>query len=433
MELFDIKLVGLNWTSAQNPARLTTAMGLVTAGLAVALQNVVTSVAGYFVILRGKNFSVGDRPGGEEFWVMLGWNSLPEEWSAQRAAQVFGDGYWRDWSASLQIENAGERAARLRRSAITVQLLSSAQHDSTVAALTISLPECLGGDRNYDYRYAWVRDASLALLARLGRIGEVRTYLDWLCRLRSTTNAPLQVCYRLDGNPHLEQEEFAGVRGYEDSQPVRRGNRAAKQMQLGSLGFFADCARIYVENGGEWREEFWHLLKRAADFICEYWQEKDSGVWELPQEAHYVVSRVMSWVVLTRAVSIAEKTGHADETDHWRETARTIHTEVMDKGWCEEKNSFRSATAPMRSMPPRCSSRSWNSCPTTVNPTISTNPSVAIPERTGALTPVPTVTARSFGQTCTATGSSPACSRSAFPYSALSGPATGRFMRNLHH
>ena len=226
---------------------------------------------------------------------------------------------------------------------LTVQLLSNAQHDSAVAALTTSLPERLGGDRNYDYRYAWVRDASLslALLARMGQTGEVRHYLDWLCSLHSTTKAPLQVCYRLDGNPHLEQEEIDGARGYADSQPVVRGNRAAKQMQLGSLGFFADCARIYFDHGGEWREEFWQLLKRAADFTREHWQEEDSGVWELPQEAHYVASRVMSWVVLERAVEIAEKTGHADETDDWRATAAKIHAEVMDKGWCEKKNSFR--------------------------------------------------------------------------------------------
>jgi GH15 family glucan-1,4-alpha-glucosidase len=282
---------------------------------------------------------------GKEYWVMLGWNSPPEEWSANLADELFSraEAYWREWSAGLQIEPVGSRTPRLRRSAITVQLLSSAEHDSAVAALTTSLPERLGGDRNYDYRFAWVRDASLslALLARMGRVAEVRKYLDWLWRLRSTTNALLQPCYRLDGNPHLEEENVANVRGYEDSLPVRRGNLAAKQLQLGSLGFFADCARVYLEHGGEWREEFWQLLKAAADFTCEHWQEADSGVWELSQEAHYVASRVMCWVVLERAAFIAEKSGCAQETDHWRETAAAIHREVMEKGWCEEKNSFR--------------------------------------------------------------------------------------------
>ena len=282
---------------------------------------------------------------GDEHWAVLGWNVEPGQWSATHAAQMFGDAanYWRGWCADLQVVDAGRRASSLQRSALTVQLLSHAERESAVAALTTSLPERIGGDRNYDYRYAWVRDASLslALLARMGKTTEVGHYLNWLCSLSSTTKSPLQVCYRLDGDPHLDQENMAGVRGYRDSQPVRVGNRAAKQMQLGSLGFFADCARIYLDHGGEWRDDFWQLLKRVADFTCKHWQEKDSGVWELPQEAHYVASRVMSWVVLERAVYIAGKTGHAGETDHWRETAAAIHAEVMDKGWCSLKNSFR--------------------------------------------------------------------------------------------
>ena len=282
---------------------------------------------------------------GEEHWVVLGWNAPPTEWSAAYAAQVFQEAanYWRAWSAELKVEDAGARSTALHRSALTVQLLNHAHRDSAVAALTTSLPERLGDERNYDYRYSWVRDASLSLslLAQMGKAAEVKRYLHWLCGLPSLTESPLQVCYRLDGDPHIEQEEIEGVCGYENSLPVRRGNRAAKQMQLGSLGFFADCARIYLDHGGEWDEEFWGLLRRTADFTCQHWQEEDSGVWELPQQAHYVASRVMSWVVLERAVYIAEKTGHAGETDHWRATAAAIHAEVMEKGWCSRKNSFR--------------------------------------------------------------------------------------------
>ena len=282
---------------------------------------------------------------GDECWVVLGWNLRPEEWTAPRAARVFSEAesYWRDWSGGLDVSAGGARAAAVTRSALTVQLLSHAHFACPVAALTTSLPERIGGDKNYDYRYAWVRDASLslALLARLGKAEEVECYLSWLCSLHSTTGAPLQVCYHLDGNPRMDQTEIEGVDGYRESRPVRRGNRAAKQMQLGSMGFFADCASIYVDHGGEWREEFWQLLKRAADFTCDHWREKDSGVWELPEKAHYVASRVMSWVVLERAVSIAGKTGHLQETGHWRETAAAIHAEVMEKGWCERKNAFR--------------------------------------------------------------------------------------------
>jgi GH15 family glucan-1,4-alpha-glucosidase len=294
---------------------------------------------------HGGAFATFSLRAGDEQWVVLGWNVQPGKWSVVNARRAFAgaERYWRDWSAKLDVSAGGTRAAAVQRSALTVQLLSHVHHECSVAALTTSLPERIGGDKNYDYRYAWVRDASLslALLARLGKAGEVQRYLSWLCGLHSSTEAPLQVCYRLDGAMHLDQEDIEGVAGYEGSRPVRRGNRAAKQMQLGSMGFFADCARIYLDCGGEWREEFWQLLKRAADFTCKHWTDKDSGVWELPEEAHYVASRVMSWVVLERAVYIAGKTGHTQETDHWRETAAAIHAEVMDKGWCEEKNAFR--------------------------------------------------------------------------------------------
>jgi GH15 family glucan-1,4-alpha-glucosidase len=283
--------------------------------------------------------------GGDEHWVALGWKIRARDWSIALAAEEFqqAQNYWTDWSGNLKVGREGGRSSALKRAALTVQLLSHAHHDCAVAAATSSLPERLGGDRNYDYRYAWVRDASLSLayMARMGKRDEIEQYLEWLCGLGSETKAPLQVCYRIDGNPHLDQEDVSGISGYENSAPVRRGNRAAKQMQLGSMGFFADCARIYLDNGGKWREEFWRLLKRAADFTCDHWREKDSGVWELPEEAHYVASRVMSWVVLERATYIAGRTGRSHETDHWRETAADIHAEVMDKGWCEEKKAFR--------------------------------------------------------------------------------------------
>jgi GH15 family glucan-1,4-alpha-glucosidase len=282
---------------------------------------------------------------GDEHWVVLGWNTAPEQWDVAGAAQVFeaAENYWRDWSSDLAIEHGGSRLGAIRRSALTVQLLSHAHHSSAVAALTTSLPERLGGDRNYDYRYAWVRDASLslALLARLGKSGQVRCYLEWLCGLHSSTSAPLQVCYRLDGNPHIDQHTLSAVSGYAHSQPVVQGNRAAKQIQLGSFGFFADCARIYLDHGGEWREEFWSLLKCGADYTCKHWQDKDSGIWELTQHAQYVASRVMSWVTLERSIYIAHRTGHAAQTDHWREISAAIHDDVMDQGWCEEKQSFR--------------------------------------------------------------------------------------------
>lgn len=281
-----------------------------------------------------------------ELWVVMAWNSKGEKWTPAKAEEAFEAtvDYWRDWTASLTFDFGPSCGTGLRRSAITVHLLTHAEHDCPISALTTSLPERIGGDRNYDYRFAWVRDASLSLafLARLGRVDEVQQYLDWLCTLSSSTQEPLQTCYRLNGATQLDESELSGVRGYADSRPVRRGNRAARQRQLGSLAFLADCARIYVENNGFWQDRYWQLIRRSASYICDHWHLTDSGVWELPVEAHYVASKVMSWVVLDRAKRIFDLTGLGDakEVDRWSAVGRSIHAEVMKKGWDQQRRSF---------------------------------------------------------------------------------------------
>lgn len=230
----------------------------------------------------------------------------------------------------------------MQRSAITVHLLAHAPNASVVAAVTTSLPERIGGDRNYDYRYTWVRDASLAaaFLAEMGEIDGVGDYFGWLCDLDSEVEAPMQVCYRTDGQTKLAQREVDGVSGYRGSEPVRFGNHAYRQRQLGSLGWFADAALIFLESGGAWKSEYWKMLRRAAEYICEAWQEEDSGVWELGVEAQYVASKVMAWVTLDRALRVGQKTGE-DVPDAWKETKNAIHAEVLTEGWSEKQGSFR--------------------------------------------------------------------------------------------
>jgi GH15 family glucan-1,4-alpha-glucosidase len=153
----------------------------------------------------------------------IGWNTPLEHWTCHDAAEALQAAieYWRNWSNKLNV--SVEDSSNIRRSAITIQLLTHAEHGSAVAALTTSLPERIGGDRNFDYRFAWVRDTSLALamLARLGRTDELERYLDWLCKLRSETDCPLQVCYHIDGRTVPELFELYAVRGYADSRPVR--------------------------------------------------------------------------------------------------------------------------------------------------------------------------------------------------------------------
>ncbi|MGA7126879.1 MAG: glycoside hydrolase family 15 protein [Chthoniobacterales bacterium] len=282
----------------------------------------------------------------DDLWAVIAWNLSLEAWTLERVATAFEEalGYWRNWNATLCIDAAGTLGSRLHRSAMTVHLLTHAEYDCSVAALTTSLPERRGGDRNYDYRFAWVRDASLslALLARLGKTDEVQHYLDWLCELDSSTDAPLQVCYRIDGEVRLDEIELSAVRGYADSRPVRYGNRAAKQSQLGSLAFFADCACIYVETGGTWEDKHWRLLRRVANYTSANWHLPENGIWELSIQADYVASKVLSWVVLERALHIAKLTGLGVDEDlaRWSDAARAIHVEVMKRGWSSKANSF---------------------------------------------------------------------------------------------
>jgi len=290
-------------------------------------------------------FAVFTLASGAECWCVLGWQVAPSDWSvplAGRTAQE-AETYWRDWSAGLKVNVQPKRVGRVRRSAITVQLLGHAHSDSVVAAPTTSLPERIGGNLNYDYRYAWVRDASLslALLARMQKHDEVVRYVDWLCGLGSKTDAPLQVCYRLNGSSDLPETWLQQASGYRHSRPVRRGNRAVQQDQVGSLAFLAHCMCTYLETGGQWREEFWPLLRSIADYTAAHWRKKGSGIWELVEEAHYVDSKVMSWVALRCVMQIAERTRQPESTLAWKEAAAQIHAEVMERGWCPAKNSFR--------------------------------------------------------------------------------------------
>lgn len=279
---------------------------------------------------------------GEEAWVMIGLEETPAEWDVTRCAELHRRtiAYWHDWAGELN--EFSHTNGELRRCAMTVHLLAHAPNDAVVAAVTTSLPERIGGDKNYDYRYTWVRDASIAaaFLATMGQPREVARYFDWLCKLDSETDAPLQVCYRTNGVTELAERKVPGISGYRGSLPVRFGNRAYNQRQLGSLGWFADSALIFLEEGGGWKPEFWELLRRTADYVCGAWHQPDSGVWELPDEAQFVSSKVMGWVTLDRALRIAELTGESAPRK-WAAARAEIHAEVLEKGWSAGRGIFR--------------------------------------------------------------------------------------------
>jgi GH15 family glucan-1,4-alpha-glucosidase len=175
--------------------------------------------------------------------------------------------------------------------------------------------------------------------AVFGNLDAAEAYMDWLAQLETSTEMPLQVMYKINGECEVPERELNELNGYCGSRPVRFGNRAANQFQLDSLGYFADCALIYFQNGGKWKQQYWDLICRIAGFTVENWQRKDNGIWELNELRHYVTSKVMSWVVLERACKIAKKLG-ADVPPSWEGTTRQIHEEVMERGWSQQQQPF---------------------------------------------------------------------------------------------
>lgn len=281
---------------------------------------------------------------GESVSTVLGPGEDPAAWSADTAAAALRqtEDDWDRWIGRLTY--TGPRRARVLRTATTFRLLSHAPTGALVAAATASLPERIGGDKNYDYRFAWVRDTSLAL-AILGMLGDLETaecYMDWLAGLGTSTNMPLQVCYRVDGGTEMPEQKRDELEGYRGSSPVLFGNQAAKQHQIDSLGYLADCALIYLEQGGRWKLEYGQMIRRLADYAALHWRKPDNGIWELNADAHYVSSKVMAWVTLERASRIAERTGeHADAVPHWRRIMHEIRADVLAEGWSEAGRTFR--------------------------------------------------------------------------------------------
>ena len=280
---------------------------------------------------------------GEEAWAAFGLGVDPGGWSVEAARQALADTarYWRDWLDGLVW--AGPRRERVLRSAVTIHLLGYAPAGAVVAAPTTSLPEVVGGEKNYDYRFAWIRDASLslAILAVLGDLESAQRYMDWLAGLGTSNEMPLQVLYRIGGSTDVAHVERHDLEGYEGSRPVRFGNHAFAQLQIDSLGYLADCAQIYLEQGGAWRPAYDDLMHRLAYFTVAHWRRPDSGIWELPEGRHYVSSKVMAWVVLDRACRIAERTGLQGDVPAWQAVMDEIRAEVLDRGWSERVWAFR--------------------------------------------------------------------------------------------
>ena len=282
---------------------------------------------------------------GEVRWVVLAAADGEDSgWTERRAEEAYEAAlrYWREWAVKVSYHGPHRRA--MIRSALLIHLLSYAPRGSLVAAPTTSLPEIVGGPKNWDYRYAWVRDASLSIaaLALLGPIDDAKTYMDWLLTLPpdEATGAPLRVMYGIRGETDLTERTVDHLPGYRDSRPVRIGNRAHLQLQLDAFGILAECAEVYLRAGGQWETGYSDLIRRVADFVADNWQRPGHDVWELGHSDHFVNSKMLSWVALDRSVKIVGRVGGVGDTDRWRRAMGEIRREVLARGWSDREGAF---------------------------------------------------------------------------------------------
>jgi GH15 family glucan-1,4-alpha-glucosidase len=248
---------------------------------------------------------------------------------------------WSKWASALRIE--GPWAEHVLRSALTLKLLIQAPTGAITASPTTSLPEEIGGERNWDYRFCWVRDSALIMAALLdvGCREEAEAYFWWLMHASQLTHRRLQVLYRLDGGASAP-ERILPLAGYRGSRPVRIGNRAVEQLQLDIYGDVVQTAWLYAGAGGRIDPEFGERVAAIADLVCELWPQPDSGIWEVRSEPlHFTHSKMMCWVALDRAVRLSEA-GHipAVHRDRWQSQAGAIEGFIEQRCWSERKGSY---------------------------------------------------------------------------------------------
>jgi GH15 family glucan-1,4-alpha-glucosidase len=249
--------------------------------------------------------------------------------------------YWQSWSDGCSFQGAGREA--VVRSLLTLKALTYAPTGGIVAAVTTSLPECIGGVRNWDYRYCWVRDATLCLYALLqgGYHEEAQAWTNWL--LRSVAGSPddLRTLYGVRGERRLPELELLWLPGYENSRPVRQGNRAVEQLQLDVYGELMDAMYTARRVGLTDNENAWKVLRIQMNWLEHNWSQPDEGIWEVRgPRRQFTHSKVMCWVALDRAVKMVEQFGLHGPVDRWRAVRDRIHAEVCEKAWNPRRQSF---------------------------------------------------------------------------------------------
>jgi GH15 family glucan-1,4-alpha-glucosidase len=281
---------------------------------------------------------------GQRQWFVLAWHhsheAPPPPIDAGRAIAETQD-WWEAWVRQCTYEGPWRDA--VVRSLVTLKALTYAPTGAVIAAATTSLPEKLGGVRNWDYRYCWLRDATLTLYALLGGgyEAEAHAWRDWLLRAVAGDPSKLQIMYGPGGERRLTEYELPWLPGYEGSSPVRVGNAAVDQLQLDVYGEVLDALFQARRAGMPLDADAWALQRALVDFLCSAWREPDEGIWEVRgPRRHFTHSKVLAWVAVDRAIKTAERLGLNQPLEEWRALRGAIHDEVCTHGFDPRRNTF---------------------------------------------------------------------------------------------
>jgi GH15 family glucan-1,4-alpha-glucosidase len=299
------------------------------------------------VELRGEDFrtvSVFSVRDGDRIPFVLTWfpshEDLPTPVNAEDALRDTED-YWKAWANSCEHEGAYHE--EIHQSLLVLKALTYQPTGGIVAAPTTSLPEWIGSERNWDYRFCWLRDATLTRLAMMnfGYRDEAQAWRGWLQRAVAGDPADVQIMYGIGCERRLDERELPWLNGYENSRPVRVGNAASEQLQLDIYGEVVDALYQTRCHGGEPDEHAWAITRKLLEWLETGWHSKDAGIWEVRgPERHFTHSQVMAWVAFDRAVRMVDELGERGPVERWRQIRDEVRAEVLANAWCEEKQAF---------------------------------------------------------------------------------------------